>query len=91
MGCLWENHPVLGMLGMHGTAYANFSVSECDLLICGVPDLMRSQASWMSLLPALKLSTSILTQLRWEKPYTRVPIVDVRKVLIDLLRRCQEG
>ena len=23
----------LGMLGMHGTAYANFSVSECDLLI----------------------------------------------------------
>jgi acetolactate synthase-1/2/3 large subunit len=21
------------MLGMHGTAYANFSVSECDLLI----------------------------------------------------------
>ena len=22
-----------GMLGMHGTAYANFSVSECDLLI----------------------------------------------------------
>lgn len=26
----------LGMLGMHGTAYANFAVSECDLLIaCG--------------------------------------------------------
>ena len=23
----------LGMLGMHGTAYANFSVNECDLLI----------------------------------------------------------
>lgn len=23
----------LGMLGMHGTAYANFSISECDLLI----------------------------------------------------------
>lgn len=23
----------LGMLGMHGTAYANFSVSECDLLL----------------------------------------------------------
>ena len=26
-------HLALGMLGMHGTAYANFSVSECDLLI----------------------------------------------------------
>ena len=32
--CYNENdHLALGMLGMHGTAYANFSVSECDLLI----------------------------------------------------------
>ena len=23
----------IGMLGMHGSAYANFAVSECDLLI----------------------------------------------------------
>ena len=28
-----DDHLSLGMLGMHGTAYANFSVSECDLLI----------------------------------------------------------
>jgi acetolactate synthase-1/2/3 large subunit len=28
-----EDHLALGMLGMHGTAYANFAVSECDLLI----------------------------------------------------------
>jgi acetolactate synthase-1/2/3 large subunit len=28
-----KDHLSLGMLGMHGTAYANFSVSECDLLI----------------------------------------------------------
>jgi len=28
------DHPLsLGMLGMHGTKYANFAVSECDLLI----------------------------------------------------------
>jgi len=27
------HHLALGMLGMHGTAYANFAVSECDLLI----------------------------------------------------------
>ncbi|MFQ5692351.1 MAG: biosynthetic-type acetolactate synthase large subunit [Nitrospinota bacterium] len=28
------DHPLfLGMLGMHGTAYANFAVSNCDLLI----------------------------------------------------------
>nr|YP_010471043.1 acetolactate synthase large subunit [Synarthrophyton patena]UVF62872.1 acetolactate synthase large subunit [Synarthrophyton patena] len=33
-GIIDENHPLsLGMLGMHGTAYANFAVSECDLLI----------------------------------------------------------
>lgn len=33
-GSIIENHPFsLGMLGMHGTAYANFAVSECDLLI----------------------------------------------------------
>lgn len=33
-GSFPENHPLaLGMLGMHGTAYANFAVSECDLLI----------------------------------------------------------
>ncbi|WP_072621752.1 biosynthetic-type acetolactate synthase large subunit [Spirulina major] len=34
MGAFDENHPLsVGMLGMHGTAYANFAVSECDLLI----------------------------------------------------------
>nr|QCI05397.1 acetohydroxyacid synthetase large subunit [Crouania attenuata] len=33
-GIINENHFLsLGMLGMHGTAYANFAVSECDLLI----------------------------------------------------------
>ncbi|MEM6714784.1 MAG: biosynthetic-type acetolactate synthase large subunit, partial [Cyanobacteria bacterium P01_C01_bin.147] len=33
-GAFDEHHPLsVGMLGMHGTAYANFSVSECDLLI----------------------------------------------------------
>jgi acetolactate synthase-1/2/3 large subunit len=28
-----EDHLGLGLLGMHGSAYANFAVSECDLLI----------------------------------------------------------
>jgi acetolactate synthase-1/2/3 large subunit len=33
-GAFDENHPLcLGMLGMHGTAYANFAINECDLLI----------------------------------------------------------
>ncbi|MEM0980726.1 MAG: biosynthetic-type acetolactate synthase large subunit [Cyanobacteria bacterium P01_H01_bin.58] len=33
-GAFDEHHSLsVGMLGMHGTAYANFAVSECDLLI----------------------------------------------------------
>jgi acetolactate synthase I/II/III large subunit len=33
-GIINENDTLsLGMLGMHGTAYANFAVSECDLLL----------------------------------------------------------
>ncbi len=33
-GAFDERDPLsVGMLGMHGTAYANFSVTECDLLI----------------------------------------------------------
>lgn len=33
-GAVNEHHPLaVGMLGMHGTAYANFAVSQCDLLV----------------------------------------------------------
>ena len=33
-GAFDEKNPLsVGMLGMHGTAYANFAVSECDLLV----------------------------------------------------------
>lgn len=28
-----DHHLSLGMLGMHGTAYANYAVTECDLLV----------------------------------------------------------
>ncbi|MEM7725488.1 MAG: biosynthetic-type acetolactate synthase large subunit [Cyanobacteria bacterium P01_A01_bin.45] len=35
IGAFDEHHPLsVGMLGMHGTAYANFAVTDCDLLIC---------------------------------------------------------
>ena len=34
LGSFDEHNPLsVGMLGMHGTAYANFAVTECDLLI----------------------------------------------------------
>jgi acetolactate synthase-1/2/3 large subunit len=33
IGCIPCDHPLnLGMLGMHGTEYANFAITECDLL-----------------------------------------------------------
>lgn len=33
-GCVPEDHPLnLGMLGMHGTAYANKAVENCDLIM----------------------------------------------------------
>lgn len=33
-GSFPENHPLyLGMPGMHGTAYANYAISDCDLLL----------------------------------------------------------
>ena len=35
LGAFPENHEQsLGMLGMHGTWYANMAISECDVLIC---------------------------------------------------------
>jgi acetolactate synthase-1/2/3 large subunit len=35
LGAFDQNDPLsLHMLGMHGTAYANFAVQSCDLLIC---------------------------------------------------------
>ncbi|MBN2734882.1 MAG: biosynthetic-type acetolactate synthase large subunit [Methanomicrobiaceae archaeon] len=34
LGALPADHPLnLGMLGMHGTEYANYAITECDLLI----------------------------------------------------------
>ncbi len=54
-GCFPETHPLsLGMLGMHGTAYANLAVNNCDLImsigsrwddrIIGKPDVFCSNA-----------------------------------------------
>jgi acetolactate synthase-1/2/3 large subunit len=34
LGCIPCDHPLnLGMLGMHGTEFANYAVTECDLLL----------------------------------------------------------
>ncbi len=93
-GVFDENHPLaLGMLGMHGTAYANFAVSECDLLIAvgarfddrvtGKLDEFASRAKVIH----IDIDPAEVGKNRAPE----VPIVgDVRKVLIDLLHRCQD-
>jgi acetolactate synthase-1/2/3 large subunit len=93
IGAFDEHHPLaLGMLGMHGTAYANFAVSECDLLICvgarfddrvtGKLDEFASRAKVIH----IDIDPAEVGKNRTPD----VPIVgDVRNVLKELLRRTQ--
>ncbi|MEB3233242.1 MAG: biosynthetic-type acetolactate synthase large subunit [Leptolyngbyaceae bacterium] len=93
-GAFDEKHPLaVGMLGMHGTAYANFAVSECDLLIAvgarfddrvtGRLDMFASHAQVIHIdIDPAEVGKNRVPQ---------VPIVgDVRKVLADMLRIDQE-
>lgn len=94
IGAFDEHHPLsVGMLGMHGTAYANFAVSECDLLIAvgarfddrvtGKLDefAARAQVIHIDIDPA-EVGKNRLPD---------VPIVgDVRQVLDQLLARAGE-
>ena len=93
-GAFDENHPLsVGMLGMHGTAYANFAVTECDLLIAvgarfddrvtGKLDEFASRAKVIH----IDIDPAEVGKDRAPD----VPVVgDVRQVLVDLLRRCHE-
>ncbi|WP_338441226.1 biosynthetic-type acetolactate synthase large subunit [Synechococcus elongatus IITB4] len=93
-GAFDEHHPLsLGMLGMHGTAYANFAVSECDLLIAvgarfddrvtGKLDEFASKAQ--------VIHVDIDPAEVGKNRVPEVPIVgDVRQVLLELLARAEE-
>jgi acetolactate synthase-1/2/3 large subunit len=93
-GSFEESHPLaVGMLGMHGTAYANFAVSECDLLIAvgarfddrvtGKLDEFASRAQVIH----IDIDPAEVGKNRAPE----VPIVgDVRLVLTDLLGRYEE-
>ncbi|MBD2665529.1 acetolactate synthase [Richelia sinica FACHB-800] len=95
IGAFDEHHPLsLGMLGMHGTAYANFAVTDCDLLICvgarfddrvtGKLDEFASRAKVIHIdIDPAEVGKNRIPD---------VPIVgDVKNVLKDLLRRCQDA
>ncbi|MFQ4142185.1 biosynthetic-type acetolactate synthase large subunit [Chlorogloeopsis sp. ULAP02] len=94
LGAFDEHHPLsLKMLGMHGTAYANFAVTDCDLLICvgarfddrvtGKLDEFASRAKVIH----IDIDPAEVGKNR----VPDVPIVgDVKNVLTDILRRCRE-
>lgn len=94
LGAFDEHHPLaVGMLGMHGTAYANFAVTECDLLIAvgarfddrvtGKLDEFATRAKVIH----IDIDPAEVGKNRAPE----VPIVgDVRQVLVDLLRRSKE-
>lgn len=93
-GAFDENHPLaLGMLGMHGTAYANFAVTECDLLIAvGARFDDRVTGKLDEFAPRAKVIHIDIDPAEVGKNRApEVPIVgDVRQVLMELLRRCHE-
>jgi acetolactate synthase-1/2/3 large subunit len=94
IGAFDEHHPLsVGMLGMHGTAYANFAVTECDLLIAvgarfddrvtGKLDEFAARAKVIH----IDIDPAEVGKNRAPE----VPIVgDVRQVLTDLLQRSKE-
>jgi acetolactate synthase-1/2/3 large subunit len=94
LGSFDEYHPLsLGMLGMHGTAYANFAVTECDLLIAvgarfddrvtGKLDEFASRAKVIH----IDVDPAEVGKNR----VPEVPIVgDVRQVLEQMLQRARE-
>jgi acetolactate synthase I/II/III large subunit len=93
-GAFDESHPLaVGMLGMHGTAYANFAVSECDLLIAvgaRFDDRVTGKLDQFAC-HAQVIHIDIDPAEVGKNRAPQVPIVgDVRQVLIDLLRRYEE-
>lgn len=94
LGAFDEHNPLsVGMLGMHGTAYANFAVSECDLLIAvgarfddrvtGKLDEFASHAK------VIHVDIDPAEVGKNRRP--DVPIVgDVRQVLEQILQRVKE-
>jgi acetolactate synthase I/II/III large subunit len=94
LGSFDEHHPLsVGMLGMHGTAYANFAVTECDLLIAvgarfddrvtGKLDTFANRAKVIH----IDIDPAEVGKNRAPE----VPIVgDVKHVLNELLRKSSE-
>ena len=89
IGCIPCDHPLnLGMLGMHGTEYANFAVTECDLLIAiGARFDDRVTGKIDTFAPAAKVIHIDIDPAEIGKnKRVDVPIVgDIKSVLTDML------
>ncbi len=94
IGAFDENHRLsVGMLGMHGTAYANFAVTDCDLLIAvGARFDDRVTGKLDEFACRAKVIHIDIDPAEVGKNRTpEVPIVgDVRYVLEQLLERARE-
>ncbi|NJR67104.1 MAG: biosynthetic-type acetolactate synthase large subunit [Leptolyngbyaceae cyanobacterium CRU_2_3] len=95
IGAFDEHHPLaVGMLGMHGTAYANFAVTECDLLIAvgaRFDDRVTGKLDEFAA-HAKVIHIDIDPAEVGKNRVPDVPIVgDVRQVLLEMLKRDREG
>ncbi len=90
LGTIPANHPLtLGMIGMHGTKYANYAVTECDLLISiGVRFDDRATGKLESFAPNAKIIHIDIDPAEIGKNVrVDVPIVgDAKVVLKDLIK-----
>ncbi|MDD1715567.1 MAG: biosynthetic-type acetolactate synthase large subunit [Methanolinea sp.] len=94
LGAIPCDHPLnLGMLGMHGTRYANYAITECDLLIAvGVRFDDRVTGKLDTFAPHARIIHIDIDPAEIGKnKKVDVPIVgDVRSVLQDLLAKIQK-
>jgi acetolactate synthase-1/2/3 large subunit len=93
LGCYDQNRPEsLDMLGMHGTAYANFAVQECDLLIAiGARFDDRVTGKLKTFAPNAKIvhididPTSISKNV-----HVDIPVVgDAKNILVELVKQVE--
>ncbi|HIK55986.1 MAG TPA: biosynthetic-type acetolactate synthase large subunit [Synechococcales cyanobacterium M55_K2018_004] len=94
-GCFDEKHPLsVGMLGMHGTAYANYAVTDCDLLIAvgaRFDDRVTGKLDEFAC-HAKVIHIDVDPAEVGKNRAPEVPIVgDVKHVLAEMLRRDQEN
>ncbi|HVN65500.1 MAG TPA: biosynthetic-type acetolactate synthase large subunit [Methanomicrobiales archaeon] len=95
IGCIPCDHPLnLGMLGMHGTEYANFAITECDLLLAiGVRFDDRVTGKVSTFAPQARIIHIDVdpAEIGKNKPVD-VPIVgDARAILQAMLHSAKKG